>query len=131
MSTQLGPLYHWSPRDRLKSIKRQGLVPGKRNVAGPRWNGTEDDPNIDDNRDLGAGEFRQAGVCFSPSPATAWGHSHGCWRSVGTFDLWQVDLIDTDEVHVNPQWGATIIEVRVHNRIPKSRLIWVGERTSA
>lgn len=119
MTDRLGPLYHWSPRDRLKSIKRLGLVPGKRNVSGPVYHDPED-PDF--------GEFVQPGVCFSPDPATAWGYSHGVWRTVGTFDLWQVYLIPTDEVHILPQWGDRTIEIRVHNRIPKSRLIWVGER---
>ena len=130
MADTIGPLYHWSPRDRLKSINRQGLMPGKRNIAGPIYHGTPDNVN-EANEDLGAGEFVRNGVCFSTSPATAWNYSHGCWKSSGTFDLWQVDLIDSDEVHVNPQWGARIIEVRVRNRIPKSRLTWIGERTQA
>ena len=124
----LGPLYHWSPRDRRGSILRLGLVPGKRNFKGPIYHGTPDNVN-DRNEDLGAGEFLRPSVCFATSPLTAWDYSHGCWKSVGTFDLWQVVLVDADEVHINPQWGARIIEVRVHNRIPKSRLAWVGERT--
>lgn len=127
--TDLGPLYHWSPRDRLASIKRLGLVPRRRNIAGPRWHGTPTNPNIDDNVDLGEGEFLQRGVCFSLDPATAWRYSHGAWRSTGTFDLWLVQLIDTDEVHVLPMWGGRIVEIRVHNRIRKARLTWIGERT--
>lgn len=126
----LGPLYHWSPRDRLKSITRQGLMPGKRNVSGPVWNGTTDNLN-DANEDVGAGEFLQLAVCFSTSPALAWKYSHGAWKSAGTFDLWQVELIPSDEVHILPMWGGRIVEVRVRNRIPKSRLVWVGERTQA
>jgi hypothetical protein len=116
----LGPLYHWSPRSRLGGIRRLGLVPGKRNVAGP----TLHDPD-----DPSAGEFRQPCVCFSLDPVTAWAYSHAVWRSTGEFDLWQVWLEPTDEVHVLPMWGGRIVEVRVHNRIPKRRLIHVGERT--
>lgn len=116
----LGPLYHWSPRDRLSSIKRLGLVPGKRNVAGPTYH-DPDDPD--------AGEFVQPGVCLSPDPATAWAYSHGAWRSTGTFDLWQVWLEPADEVHVLPMWGDRVVEVRVHNRIRKARLVFIGERT--
>lgn len=119
MSSNLGPMYHWSPRDRIKGIKRLGLVPGKRNVAGPTYHDPED-PDM--------GEFVQPGVCLSPDPATAWAYSHGAWRSTGVFDLWQLSLVSTDEVHILPQWGARIVEVRVHNRIPKSRIVWVGER---
>ncbi|OZF47553.1 hypothetical protein CH292_19200 [Rhodococcus sp. 14-2470-1a] len=74
------------------------------------------------------GEFVQPGVCLSPDPATAWAYSHGAWRTPGTFDLWQLWLADEDEVHVLPQWGHRIVEVRVHNRIKKSRLVWIAER---
>lgn len=116
----LGPLYHWSPRSRLGGIKRLGLVPGKPNMHGSTYvnavTGEED-------------EFLQPGVCFSTDPATAWRYSHAVWRSTGEFDLWQVWLEPTDEVHVLPMWGGRITEVRVHNRIPKRRLIHIGERT--
>lgn len=111
----LGPLYHWSPRSRRKQILKLGLMPGRRNITGPVVNGD-------------GSEWRQPCVCASPDPATAWAYSHGAWRSTGTFDLWQFWLEDADEVHVLPQWGSRIIEVRVHNRIRKARLIWVGER---
>jgi len=124
----LGPLYHWSPRDRLASIRRLGLVPGRRNIAGPVLHGTDADGRAIRDED-GSIEFRQPGVCFSLDPATAWAYSHGAWRSTGTFDLWQVWLEPTDEVHVLPMWGARVVEVRVHNRLKKSRLHWIGERT--
>lgn len=128
MSTILGPLYHWSPRGRLGGIRRLGLVPGRRNITGPALHGVDKDgQTIRD--DDGSAEFRQPGVCLSPSPGTAWNYSHGCWRTSGTFDLWQVELTETDEVHILPMWGGRIVEVRVHNRIKKSRLVWVGERT--
>jgi len=129
MSTRLGPLYHWSPRDRLNSIKRYGLLPGKRNIRGPVWHGNETNPNIDNNEDIGEGEFLQRGICFAPDPATAWDLSHRIFDVPGTYDLWQVVLEESDEVHILPQWGARIWEVRVFNRIYKRRLIWVGERT--
>lgn len=112
----LGPLYHWSPRTRLTSIKRLGLVP-----RAPRVSPTEGDDEDDG--------FRQDGVCFSADPATAWNHSHGVFKVSGTYDLWQVWLVPTDEVHVLPMWGDHIIEVRVMNRLYKRRLLWVGERT--
>ncbi len=116
----LGPLYHWSPRDRLASIRRLGLVPGRRNIAGPTYH-DPDDPD--------AGEFLQPAVCFALDPATAWAYSHGTWKSTGSFDLWQAWLEPTDEVHILPLWGDRIVEVRVHNRLKKSRLHWIGERT--
>ena len=104
------PLYHWSPRSRLSSINRSGLLPGK--------------PNVDEDS-----EYRQPGVCTSPDAATAWAYSHDIWRFPGTYDLWQFWLKDTDDVEILRHWGDRIIEVRVHNRIMKRRLHWVGERT--
>lgn len=117
MHTELGPLYHWSPRSRLKGITRLGLVPGKKK----HWYVNE----VTGTKEA----YSQDSVSFSLDPATAWNYSHGCWRGVGVFDLWQVFLIPTDEVHILPGWGAQINEVRVKNRIPKSRLIFIGERT--
>jgi hypothetical protein len=124
MSTELGPLYHWSPRERLSSIKRLGLMPRRRNH--------HDHYAEYINSVTGKSEvYRQDSVSFSTTPATAWMYSHGAWKSVGTFDLWEVYLLPSDEVHVSPMWGDRIIEVRVRNRIKKSRLVWVGERTVA
>jgi hypothetical protein len=127
MSDSLGPLYHWSPRERLGGIKRLGLIPGRRNITGPLFKG----PGVDDDGEpiTVPGEWRAPWVCFSPTPVRAWEYSHGRWRSVGTFDLWSVVLEPSDDVHIQPLWGSNIMEVRVHNRIPKSRLVWVGERT--
>lgn len=120
LTGDLGALYHWSPRGRLSSIKSRGLVPGKRNITGPTYH-NPDDPSF--------GEFRADYICSSPDLATAWEYSHAVWGSTGTFDLWQFWLYNTDEVRVLPMWGSRIVEVRIHNRIPKSRLIWIGERT--
>lgn len=124
-TTELGPLFHWSPRSRLPSIKRLGLVPGKRNLGGPTFNWNEDGEE-----DRRMGEFRHRAVCFGTTPHMAWSYTHHAYRDVGgTFDLWEVYLQDGDEVYVLPQWGPLIREVRIYNRIKKSRLIWVGERT--
>ncbi len=120
--TEIGPLYHWSPRERLASIKRLGLVPARRNHHGPVY-------HWDENGDETRSEYRQDSISFSLDAATAWSFSHGAWKSVGIFDLWQVWLVKDDEVHISPMWGGRIIEIRVKNRIRKARLIWVGERT--
>lgn len=115
--TYLGPLYHWSPRDCVNGIKRLGLVPGKKKH-----------PYV--NNVTGEKEFYvQDSVSFSLDAATAWNYSHGCWKTTGVFDLWMTFPIATDEIHILPTWGGQINEVRVKNRIPKSRLIWIGERT--
>jgi hypothetical protein len=117
MSTDIGALYHWSPRERKKGIIRLGLVPGKKKY--PYVNNVTGEKEV----------YTQDSVSFSLDPATAWNYSHGCWKSTGVFDLWMVFPIPTDEIHIQPTWGGRIIEVRVKNRIPKSRLILVGERT--
>lgn len=112
---QLPALYHWSPRDRRTSIRRLGLVPGKR-------------PTIGTVRTVTDGRFM---VCLAPDPAMAWSLSGGTrWVSASTWDLWQVHLADSDEVHVLPYFGPRIVEVRVANRIPKRRLVWLAERSS-
>lgn len=73
--------------------------------------------------------WRAPYICFGSTPATAW--NYALIRMPETYDLWEVYLRKEDEVFVQPMWGSRLIEVRVHNRIKKSRLIWVGERTVA
>ncbi|MBC2594939.1 hypothetical protein H5P28_11790 [Ruficoccus amylovorans] len=115
MSIEINPFYHWSPRSRLGGIKRKGLVPGKRGINGPLLN--------DDGTEWLAGY-----VCLGTTAATAWNYSHGIFKVPGVYDLWEVYLLDSDEVHYLPTRGTRMCEVRVSNRIPKGRLIWVGER---
>lgn len=116
---ELGPLYHWSPRERLAGIKRQGLRIGKANINGSAY----------ENSVTGKTEhYFQDSISFSLDPGMAWNYSHGCWKSEGIFDLWMVILEPTDEVRVSPSWGGRLHEIRVHNHIPKKRLIWIGER---
>lgn len=116
MTTALGPMYHWSPRTRRAGIESRGLLPGS-------W---------PDNKKSGppvVGRTPQTEVCLAPSPALAWEISHDVFGEPGTFDLWQVTLTDDDSVHVQPMWGPVIGEVRVTHEIPRSRLVWVAERT--
>lgn len=113
---EIGPLYHWSPRARRKSILRHGLLPRQRKTC---TSTDEDEP-----------EWRQPAVCLSSAPSTAWGLSAGIFGEPGqTWDLWQIRLDQTDAVHTVPCWGFLISEFRVANRIPKSRCWWVAERT--
>lgn len=129
MATELGPLYHWSPRQRLGGIKRYGLMPGKRNITGSLPDSDVWEPLYEGDIEPPRDKFRQPAVCTSTDPAEAWAYSYDIWKIVGTFDLWQFRLVDTDDVEILRQWGARIFEVRIHNRIHKRRLIWVGERT--
>lgn len=112
----LPPLYHWSPADRRKQIDRYGLRPGCSPTIGTIT-------TVTDSRHM---------LCFSSSPSAAWGLSGGMrWaRDVTAWDLWQINLIETDEVHVMPTFGRIVSEVRVANRIPKSRLWFVARRAA-
>ena len=68
-------------------------------------------------------------VCLGFSPSAAWSLSGAIRAEPGeTWDLWQVSLADDDEVHVLPEYGRWLKEIRVANRIPKRRVWWVGER---
>lgn len=107
-------LYHWSPRERLPSIKRSGLMPGKQPFGCTSIGSVHDGEPV---------------LCFSTDPAAAWAYSIGAFRLTGMFDLWQAFLNDSDAVHYRSDYGPRIIEVRVANRIPKSRLVWIGERS--
>ncbi len=122
MSLHLPALYHWSPTDRRKQIIRRGLVPGSR-------------PTVSTVSTVGGADESGSGrhmVCLGPDPATAWSYSGGLPWLKGTlsWDLWQVHITDGDEVHVMPFWGRGLMEIRVANRIPKSRLIYLGTRTT-
>lgn len=139
----IAPLYHWSPRERRKSIERLGLVPGKRPTCSSSldWNGKEWVPEK---------KWRPDYVCLSPDPEYAMLYS---WRIHGepgqTWDLWQVFVDGTDQIvwrrrekTMMRNWtqgldGPTftmlprrpVVEVRIGNRIPKRRIEWIGERT--
>lgn len=119
----LSPLYHWSPRDRRKSIWRLGLMPGKKPTCMTGESGDEE-------LDKAMREWRAPYVCLGTSPSIAWGLSGDIFgEPLQLWDLWQVQLEANDEVHVNPIFGRHVTEVRVHNRIYKSRVWWVAERT--
>jgi hypothetical protein len=110
----LPALFHWSPTDRRKQIIRYGLRPGCRPTIGTA-------KTVTDGRHM---------ICLGTTPSAAWGLSGAMpWAcDVDGWDLWQLQLVDTDEVHINPMGGCVVEEVRVANRIPKSRIWWVGSR---
>lgn len=113
MSLHLPALYHWSPTVRRKQIIRRGLVPDARPTVG---NG-------------GIAEGRRM-ICLSGDPATAWSLSggHPVARPHPEWDLWQVHIAEGDEVHILPFWGRGVMEIRVANPIPKSRLVYLASR---
>jgi hypothetical protein len=112
----LGPLYHWSPADRREQILRDGLQP----YAPPAVSGGGEMSTI-------AWPY----LCFGLTAKGAWrysgdmGYDH---LSETEWDLWQVALADTDEVHIRAEFGPRVKEVRVHNAIPADRVWWVARR---
>lgn len=110
---KLETVYHWAPADRYDQIARDGL----RLKEQPTTTG---DPTT-----------RMSYLCFSPDPATAWSLSAAIdWRysEVETWDLWLARLGDGDEVHILPEFGPRIKEIRVNGPIPPDRLWYVGRR---
>lgn len=109
MNERLGALYHWSPADRRPSILKHGLVPGSTTT-------------------LCGSEIGY--VCLGSTPRGGWLLSGDMeWASeIEDWDLWQVTLVDGDEVRIRPDWGPNIVEVKVHNTIPPDRVWWVGTR---
>jgi hypothetical protein len=105
----LSPLYHYSPAERYGLIRAQGLRPGQQ-------------PTVS--------SCAQQHVCMSPDPRLAWKISGAMsWVSdIEQWDLWQVWLIDSDEVHVREEYGPVINEVMVRSIIPPSRIWWIGRR---
>lgn len=138
------PLFHWSPRERRRSIERLGLVPGKRPTcsSGLTLDGTTWVPDR---------SWRPNYVCLGPDPWLAAVYS---WRIHGepeqTWDLWEVWLDPAEDKvawrrreahefrHVeHTERGPVetmstrkrLVEVRIANRIPKRRVEWLAERT--
>jgi len=113
----LPALFHWSPADRRTDILRDGLKP----YAPPAVSG--------------GGEMSAIAwpyLCFGTTPQAAWRYSGDLdYNHLDDveWDLWQVSLSDTDEVHIRPDFGNAVKEVRVHNAIPADRVWWVARRS--
>lgn len=109
---RLGPLYHWSPVERRKAIRVEGLRPYS-------------EPTVS------TGPERYPSISLSPTPSMAWGLSGdmGWATEIEDWDLWQVNLPDGAETHIRPFWGDKIEEIKVHTPIPANHLWHVGTRT--
>ena len=106
---RLDVLYHWSPVERRADIAAQGLRPGSTpNVAG----------------------YPLTYVCLGTTPSAGWSLSGAMeWMSeIDEWDLWQVRLVDGDDIRVRPDFLPTIREVKVHGPIPADRIWYVGTR---
>lgn len=117
---RLDPLFHWSLSSRRHAIEAGGLRPWAPAVTSV-WK-----PDTDEHVHVA-----WPWVCLGTDPALAWQLSGGMgWDGLedDTWDLWLVTLADGDEVHVMPEFGSSIKEVRVHTPIPGSRCWYVGTR---
>lgn len=112
---RIPPLYHWSPVERRKEIRSEGIKPYSMPTV-------MSDPKL-----------HSPYTCFSSTPSQAWGLSGDftIGRDGGVFeqwDLWQINLAENDEVHIRPEFGPTIQEFKVYTVIPADRVWWVGVR---
>lgn len=103
------PLYHWAPAHRYDSIRRDGLRPAS-------------DPTV-------AGGRLQY-LCLGPDPRRAWAISGAMdyVSEIEYWDLWQVHLVDGDELYVRPDFSPVVDEVKCRTPIPADRLWWIGRR---
>jgi hypothetical protein len=107
------PLYHWSPRVRMKQILRYGLRPGMRSTTSTEG-------------------LRVPYVCFADSPSWAWALSGQMkWAPSGDWDLWLTYMNDITEpiLHATPDRPSGLYEVRTEHRVYKRNLWYVGSRT--
>lgn len=104
-------LFHWAPTERRPSIRVHGLVPYQR-------------PTVC------SGEQVAPYVCLSPTPSIGWALSGAIldWHETEEWDLWQVQVPETAEVHVRPSFGPKLEEIKVYTAIAASYLWFVGHR---
>lgn len=119
-------LYHWSPANYRDAIVKRGLKPTC--PTAPRYSAAVI-PGTANGRWLNGDDFSQRMVCLGTSPSHAWALSGEIMSEDGeSWDLWQVVLDDSDEVHPLPFFGYRLDEIRVANRIPKRRVWFVATR---
>lgn len=106
------PLFHWSPVSVRDSIRFYGLRTHQKNVIREHLSDQDDG-------------WRAPWICAGISPREAWRFIGLCQ---GQYDLWQIIRDPTDKIRCRKDGGVEIIEVRIHNDIPKVRLFYVGTR---
>lgn len=104
----LPALYHWAPTERRDDIFQLGLVPNRLNTTS---------------------SVSLPHICLSTTPSNAWAMSGGTgWTEIEDWDLWQVRLNENDNVHIRPEFGNIIQEIKVRNVITPDRIWLVGSR---
>jgi hypothetical protein len=107
-------LFHWSPAKRRIAILQEGLKPYSHPVVhGP--------------------EHAYAYISLGVRPSLAWGYSGGAheYHEIEEWDLWEVELPDKAECHVNPFWGREIVEIKCYTTISPDRVWLAGTRSTA
>lgn len=127
MSLGLPPLYHWSRAAARPAITKRGLKPTCETAV---WVRPYRPGVVVGHHRADLPEDTILTVCLGTSPLTAWALSGALSGERGEeWDLWEVEISADDEVHYRPHIGTLLDEVRVANRIPKSRVWRVGSRT--
>lgn len=134
MTLTLPLLYHWSPTSVREKIIRRGLLP--RTLAARFIVTTHDNegklqetPPPLTHQTTWVEGVEDYSVCLAATPWDGWVLSGAISGEPGeSWDLWQVVLDDEDEVQVRDLRGPNWDEVRVFNRIPKSRVWYVASR---
>lgn len=125
-------LYHWAPAKCRRSINRYGLRPTTATSASMTFADLIDSYSEGHARihyDIEDQLVCFKAICFSFDPAKAWALSGACTATPGSrWDLWMARINETDIVYPEPSLGFRMQEVRVANRIPKSRVWHVGLR---
>ena len=116
---RLGILYHWSPTARRIEILKNGLQPFSRTTV----SGDDPDGNV----------LAYPYVCLSPSPSAAWALSGdlGWATEVEEWDLWQAQIPENVEVHIRPNFGPVVEEIKAYGVIPPDHLWLVATRSPA
>ncbi len=107
---RLTPLYHWSPAERYEAIRRDGLRPGQ-------------PPTV------ASGQLTY--LCLGTDPRLAWaisGAMDHAQEIAEHWDLWQIHMVDGDELWVRPDFGPVIQEVKLRGCVPPDRMWWIGRR---
>lgn len=108
-------LYHWAPAARRKSIKRNGLVPGKRSVNN---------------------EWKPPYICFADDVCLAWSLSGYIHPEIKEWDLYQVYPEDMRhwEIIFDTYYSSGhhyIKEYRVYHRIFGRNVHYVASRSNS